>query len=367
MKIIHLLDSLNRGGTEMLILDVCRNAKANGLNLSLTATGGGDLEEDFRKSGADFFRLERRLPIDFRVVKKLREIILTNEIDIVHAHQAVEGIHAHLACFRTKAKLVLSFHGYIPDIKNRIILKYLIPRTTANVTVSNQFLQWLERKDKLNTRKNFQVVYNGIDKKRLAGSGKNLKDELNLSQEVLLFGMIGNFYVAPRKDQLTVCRALPEFFRQFPSSHFVFVGRTEENSDFEKCIRFCKENGIVNKVSFLGRREDIADILKSLDVFVLSSQHESFGIAAVEAMLVKIPTILSDIEPLLEVSNDGEFSVIFSTKNNVELTKKMIHLAENKNRRESLAKNAFEFAKENFSIEAHLRELKKLYEKILSE
>ena len=248
-----------------------------------------------------------------------------------------------------------------------VILKFLIPRTCANVTVSNQFLRWLAEKDKLDTSKKFSVIYNGIDEKRLTSSGKNLKDELNLSDEILLLGMIGNFYAAPRKDQLTVCRALPDFFHRVKNSHFVFVGRAEENSDYEQCVRFCEENKIADKVSFLGRREDVADILKSLDVFVLSSQHESFGIAAVEAMLCKIPTILSDIEPLLEVSGGGKFAEIFRTKNSSELSEKMIHLAENKNVRDDLKESAFAFAKENFSIKAHLRELKKLYEKILSE
>ena len=349
----------------MLILDVCRNARENDLDVSFAATGGGDLEADFKNSDVDFFRLERRLPIDFSVIKNLREIIRENKIDIVHAHQAVEGIHAYFACRGTKAKLVLSFHGYIPDRKNRLALKFLIPRTDANITVSNQFLKWLSEKDKLDTSKNFQVIHNGIDEKRLTGSGKNLKTELDLSSETLLFGMIGNFYAAPRKDQLTVCRALPEFFRRIPNAHFVFVGRAEENSDYEKCVRFCEENKIADKISFLGRREDVADILKSLDVFVLSSQHESFGIAAVEAMLVKVPAILSDIEPLLEVSGDGEFAGIFQTKNPSELSEKMIRLAENKNERENLAEKAFAFAKDNFSIEAHLRELKKLYAQVL--
>lgn len=314
-----------------------------------------------------FFRLERRLPIDFSIVKNLRKIIRENKIEIVHAHQAVEGIHAYLACRGTKAKLVLSFHGYIPDAKNRVILKYLISRTGANVTVSNQFLKWLAKKDKLDTTKNFHVIYNGIDEKRLAGTGKNLKAELNLSDETLLFGMIGNFYAAPRKDQLTVCQALPEFFRRVPNSHFIFIGRAEENSAYGKCVRVCEENKIADKVSFLGSRKDVADFLKSLDVFVLSSQHESFGIAVVEAMLVKIPAILSDIEPLLEVSNGGKFAAVFQTGNFPDLLDKMVYLAEKKDRRDNLKEDAFALAKENFSIGAHLRELKKLYEKILSE
>lgn len=51
IKALHILDSLNRGGAETMMLDVCRNAKARGLDLTFVATGGGDLENDFRDSG----------------------------------------------------------------------------------------------------------------------------------------------------------------------------------------------------------------------------------------------------------------------------------------------------------------------------
>jgi len=57
MRVLHLLDSLNRGGTEVLELDVCRNARANGLDLIFAAMGGGDLEEEFRNSDVEFIRL----------------------------------------------------------------------------------------------------------------------------------------------------------------------------------------------------------------------------------------------------------------------------------------------------------------------
>jgi glycosyltransferase involved in cell wall biosynthesis len=365
MKVLHILDSLNRGGAEMLELDVCRNAEKNGLDLSFAATGGGDLEQDFKDSGVRFFRLQRRLPIDPPLILKLRKIIRTEEIKVVHAHQAVEALHAYFAIRGTGAKLVLSFHGYIPDAKNRRALKFLIPRTAANISVSREFLKWLAEKEKLDTSRNFHVVYNGVDEKRLAPTGKDFRAETGLKPETLLFGMIGNFYAAPRKDQLTVCRALPEFFRRIENAHFVFVGGAEENSDFEKCAAFCRENEIADRVHFVGVRGDVADILHALDAFVLSTRHESFGIAAVEAMLVKVPTVLSDIEPLLEVSRGGEFAEIFQTGNAADLAEKLVRIAESEDFRHDLANRARVYAKRNFGIEAHLENLKNLYESII--
>ncbi len=364
MKVLHILDSLNRGGAEILALDVCRNAKKNGLDLSFAATGGGALEDDFKNSGVDFYRLQRRLPLDASLVLSLRKIIKTQKIRVVHTHQAVEALHAFFAVRGTGAKLVLSFHGYIPDAKNRRALKFLIPRTAANISVSREFLKWLAEKENFETSRNFHVVYNGVDEKRLSPTGKDFRAELGLLPDVLLFGMIGNFYAAPRKDQLTVCRALPEFFSKAENAHFIFAGGAEENSDFEKCREFCRENKIAERVHFVGARGDVADILSVLDAFVLSTRHESFGIAAVEAMLTKVPLVLSDIEPLLEVSRNGEFAAIFQTGNAADLVEKLIKIANNEDFRNDLAKRAYVYAKKNFSIEAHLENLKMLYNSI---
>lgn len=365
MKVLHILDSLNRGGAEILALDLCRNARKNGLGLSFAATGGGALEEDFKASGAPFFRLQRRLPLDPALVLNLRKIIKSEKIKVVHAHQAVEALHAYFAVKGTGARLVLTFHGYIPDAKNRRALRFLIPRTAANVAVSREFLKWLAEREKFDTSRNFHVVCNGVDEKRLSASGKDFRAETGLPKNALLFGMIGNFYAAPRKDQMTVCRALPEFFSRIENARFVFVGGKEEKSDYEKCVRFCRENGISERVYFAGARGDVADILHALDAFVLSTRHESFGIAAIEAMLVKVPAILSDIEPLLEVSRGGEFAEIFETGNAGALTEKMLKLASDEDLRNDLANRAQIYARANFSIEAHIESLKKLYESII--
>ena len=193
MKVLHLLDTVNRGGAETLVLDVCRNASDFGIDLTFATMQGGELEEDFRASGADFVRLQRRFPVDFGTVLKLRKIIKKREIKIVHAHQAVEALHLFLATLNLPIKRVLTFHGFLTDAKNRRTLQFLIPRMNANVFVSKGLQDWLEEYEKLDVQQNSHIIYNGTDEKRLQPTGKNLRRELNLDENVLLFGMIGQF------------------------------------------------------------------------------------------------------------------------------------------------------------------------------
>lgn len=360
MKVLHLLDSVNRGGAEVLALDVCRNAKKNGLDLSFLATGEGTLFEDFKNSGVDFFHFKRKLPIDFGVIRKLRKLLKERQIDVVHAHQAVEGIHAFFATIGTKTKLVLTHHGFIPDKKNLYSLKFLLPKVSANIVVSEALLQWYETETSLQfPKKNTHIIYNGVDEKRLQIAENTLKKELGLAEKDLLFGMIANFYNAPRKDQITVCQALPKVFGEKENAYFAFVGGYKDAENYyEECKKLCKSNGLDKRIFFLGTREDISNVLNSLDVFVLSSLHEGMPISILEAMLAKIPCVLSDIEPNLEISKNGEFAEIFQTQNANDLAEKMLKIIDKK---DVLAENAKIFADENFSIEKHSEKLKMLY------
>ncbi len=114
-------------------------------------------------------------------------------------------------------------------------------------------------------------------------------------------------------------------------------------------------------VHFLGKRADIPDVLSSLDAFVLSSRWEGSPIAVMEAMMIGIPVVLSDIGPLKDVSSDGKYAVLFRSGDQQDLASKLIQLVEDAESRSRLAVLARQWAMSTFSIEAHIASLLKLY------
>jgi L-malate glycosyltransferase len=368
MRVLHFLDTLNRGGAETQVLDVCRNAADFGLEMTFATAQGGVMEKEFQAADVDFYKLNRRFPVDLYLASQLRKIIKEQKIEIVQGYQAVEGLHLYLATRGLKnVRRVLSFQGGMsPDWKNRRAVKFLIPRMDANIVVSQGLKKWHAENDRFDT-KNFTVIYNGADTKRLQPTGKSLREELSLPEDAFLVGMIGNFYRERRKDQLTVCKALPKVFAEIPEAHCVFAGKIEPGAEdkMADCINFCIENRIIERVHFLGGRADVPDILAALDLFVFSSLHEGLPVAMAEAMLAKVPLIVSDIEPLLEASAGGKYAEVFPAGNAEILSRKILELLKDENLRENLANHAFEYARENFSIEAHLKSLKNLYKSLL--
>ena len=369
MRVLHFLDSLNRGGAETLALDVCRNAQRFGLQVTLATCGGGALEDEVRDSGIDLVRIPRRFPVDPAVVSGLRQLIRERGIQIAHGHQAVDGLHIQIAGRKLPGvKKVLSFHGFLPDAKNRVALKYLIPRMDANIVVSQGLSDWLREKDGLDTE-TLKVLYNGVDPQRLRPSGRSVRAELGIAGDAPLAGMVGNFYRDPRKDQLTVAKALPVVFAELSDAHFVFAGRVENGAEekLAECRSICERAGIADRVHFLGSRTDVPDILSGLDLFVISSLQEGLPIALNEAMLAGVAALASDIPPHAEASEGGRYAELFATRDDKDLAVKMLSLLTEGPRRKALAERAGEYALSKFSIEAHIERLKSLYGSLLGE
>jgi len=365
MKVLHFLDTVGRGGAEMHVLDICRNAREFGIDLTFITSLGGALEDDFRASGADFIKLGRKLPLDPFLVRSLRSIIKERGIQVVHGYQPVENLHLYLAALgMPDVKQVMSFQGFIPDTKNLLAARFLVSRIDENIVVSEGLREWLKESLNLDIAGRSKLVYNSVDGKRLRPGRNRFRRELAIAEDIPLLGMVGNFYRDPRKDHLTVCRSLPAVFVGIDNAHCVFAGRVERGAEakFEACLAFCEREGISDRVHFLGARADVPEILEALDVFVFSSRHEGLPIAVVEAMLSQVPLVISEIGPLLEMTDGGRYAEVFKTGDATDLSEKVLKLLRDPDLRHSLAADACRFAQLNFSIGSHLTRLKALYD-----
>ena len=366
MKIAYLLGSLNRGGTETLLLDVFRNAKANQLNAIGIYRKGGVFEEEFLNSGVKMIKLSfKKIPLFY--LFRLRSILLANKIDIAHAQQPIDALYAWIATIATPVKVVLTLHGY--DMKssrfNLLILRFILNYTGKNIYVSNTQKNYYSEKYKLDPDKQI-LIYNGISFSKLDGildksRNDSLRSELNIGQDTHLIGSVGNFVEV--RDQLTLCRFFDLLQKKNIDFHAVFIGKSSESSPhlFQQCVDFCALNNLSNKVTFLGSRSDVPSILHQLDSFVYASDHDTFGIAVIEAMACSVPTFVNDWGVMKEITENGKFATLYTTKDSEDLFVKFWSYLSNKNFYEQSAKNASDFVREKYCIENHINDLKSLY------
>jgi glycosyltransferase involved in cell wall biosynthesis len=366
LRILHFLDTIDRGGTETLLYDVCARSKEYGLDMMVVTSKGGELLDSFRMAGVECVVLSRRWKLDPRLILELRRLIRDRDIDIVHTHQAVDAFHAFVATIGLSVFRVLSFHGYASSPQTRAALRFLVPRMDANIVVSHSFLQLLRRVEGYRERDSFTVVHNGVDPMRLSPGHTDLRKELGIAPTTLLFGMVGNFN--RWKDQATICRGLAHVFAALPSSHFVFVGDDigKDGHEIETCKRICSDEGVADRVHFLGRRSDIGGILRSLDCAVLSSSKDSFGLAVVEAWMVGVPILISDIPPFLEISEHGRFARLFRAGDPGDFAVRLLDLAAHLETEKLKANQTMEWALKRFGIAMHMEVLGGLYRSMVS-
>ena len=377
MKIAYLLGSLNRGGTETLLLDVFRNASANQLDAIAIYRKSGVLEADFVSSTVQLYKLPFQKNV-FNYFFRLRRLLINQDIKQVHAQQPLDALLAWIATPGLGIKIILTLHGY--DFQEsrmgNMILSFILKRTDTNIYVSNAQRAYYQQKYRLDENKQ-RVVYNGISFKKFDGVKSAtthsmtsshtmskediLRDELKLAPDTIFFGTVGNFNNV--RDQLTICRFLKLLKKEAVSFHFVFVGKKVDNSAdlYDDCVNYCRQNNLLENVSFLGSRDDVPDILSQLDAFVYATDHDTFGIGVVEAMAVGIPVFVNDWQVMSEITDSGKYATLYKTKDEQDLLRHFLLFLQDRISFVTKADYASSFVRQKYSIEKHIERLKKIY------
>lgn len=369
MKIAYLFGSLNRGGTETLMLDFFKIAKDDDLNIIGVYRKNGVLLCDYKNTGVEMFQLKPKHIFDLFYFLKLRKLLTSNKISIVHAQQSIDALYAWCACLGTGIKIVLTLHSYNPKYfwLAHNIVKFIIRKTDLNIFVSKSQRAYYQKKYALEPYYKQHVIYNGISFDKFNSiNNKSIRSELNISQNSLLLGSVGNFTSV--KDQMTTCKFLNLLNKKGINFAFLFVGEKDKNEPwrYDDCLQYCKYNNLSGKVFFLGTRDDVPNILNQLDAFIYSSNHDTFGIAVIEAMAMGLPVFVNDWEVMKEITENGKHGILFKTGNEHDLYSKFLQFLQNKEPFIQKAKKDAAWARQKYDISIYLKELKNIYAELLS-
>jgi len=368
MKTAYLLGSLNRGGTETLLLDVFRNAKSQGLDAIGVYRKGGVLENDFKKAGLPIFKLTPRFPFDPFYLLKLRRLLKKENIGIVHAQQYLDVLYAWVATCRTNVKIIQTLHGFddLDENKKNKLLAFVTKRTDKNIYVSDFQKRFYTRKYELDERKQ-TTVYNGISFTKFDEQNEIVDLPRAKSSSISLqIGMVGNFVRG--REQNTVCRFL-NLLKESNSVEFdfYFIG-AKNNAEpwrYDDCVRYCEDNDLSDCVHFLGSRNDVPAILKQLDAFIYSTDHDTFGIAVIEAIACGIPVFVNDWEVMTEITEGGKYAYVYETKNERDLFNKFQLFLKRKDEYRLKAESDKLDIRRKYSIEKHILQLLEVYSKTI--
>jgi len=363
MKIAYLLGSLNPGGAEKLALTVLDNAKKHDLNFLCIYRHHGKLDNDFFNTGVKMIHLAPRGKYDLFSIIRLKRLLKKECVDIIHVHQVGDAMLAIIATIFSKIKVVYTLHG-ISYNRGGLLngVRFGLKYSSKNIFVSEYQKQFYISDYGLNKSivSKSCVVYNGIDFDCI---NENHYRNKNVGNKIII-GSVGSFVAG--RNQLFICRFLDELNKKGVDFEFSFIGGKSiaEPSLFENCVDYCNNNGLADKVHFLGVRNDVPELLQKMDAFIYASVDDTFGIAVVEAISSGIPVFVNDWDVMIEITDNGKLATIYKTEDVDDL---MFHFNDFVNNRKKYldnAKNSAASIRRMYEIDQHIESIKELYEKL---
>jgi len=307
--LLFVLNNLGFGGSERKIVRLTNRLKEEGVNATLACLNGPwTLESNIRRD-VPLAKLDRKGKFSFGALWRLRRLIVRERPATVIAVNLYQAIYVMLAClflpYRPRTVALVNTSTFKGSSLAKRLYQAVLARLDHTVHGSDAQRQfWFKAGCKASA--NSSVIYNGVDSdhfdaREFLEPAKRLRASLGVRPEALLVGTVG--MCRPEKNQEVLLTMMRRLRVARVDAHLVIAGDGPMRPMLE---RRAAELEVADRVHFIGAIEDVRPVLAALDIFVLPSKAvESFSNAALEAMAMGRPVILSNIGGAREMIHDG--------------------------------------------------------------
>lgn len=336
-----MITSLQMGGAEMLVVNLLPRLHALGHEVGLAVFNGErTILMERLESVCPSCRIYKLGGSYYNPLYIFKLVRIMRQYDIVHTHNSSPQLYTAIANVFCRKKLVTTEHSTNNRKRERggllrLIDKWMYRRYDRIICISDVAQSRLETYLHSNPSKDVQhinTINNGIDVEKFY-SAKPLSD----LRDRFVVVMVAGFREA--KDQDTLIMAMAEL----PRDRFELwlVGDGERRENLEKLVSSLR---LEDNVKFLGVRNDVANVLKSADVVVMSSHWEGMSLSNIEGMSVGKPFVASDVDGLREITKDA--GILFSHEDADELASVILRLSEDRDFYNDVASRCYERAKQ---------------------
>lgn len=293
-----------------------------------------------------------------RTLKSLTEIIKQYRIDLVHSNlTGGVSLLAGIASRITK----LGFIWHVRVINSGGILDLIQSLLSTTVIVVSKAVKrrfwWIPIKNK------FALIYNGVNLERFNPSIDRMifRREIGCSEDEFLVGTIGRYH--PFKGYEYFIKAAKKVSKELPKTKFLIVGLDYHPSNkYLTCLRnLTKKLNLEDRFIFMDGREDVPQILASLDLFVLSTLEESFGRALIEAMACEKPIVAFGGGGVPEIVEDGVTGILVPPKNSEKITQAVLELLKDSEKAEKMGLSGRKRVESFFDNREKVKKIENLY------
>jgi glycosyltransferase involved in cell wall biosynthesis len=314
-------------------------------------------------------QLVRYLGSFYQVISQVRRTITRVKPDLIHANSIRSGLVATAATIGLGTRVVWHLHDLLPrhPLSTLIRAFAVLSRRTHMIAVSQAVAENFCGAF-VPLRGRVSVILNAIDLELFhpePTAKQEKRAELQLNNADPLIGIVG--LITPRKGQLELLHAFAKVLIDLPAAVLLIVGAPLFNRDQEYLDLLNKgaaELGIAKSVRMLGARSDVAAIMQALDLLVVNSSAEPFGLVALEAMACSTPVLAAATGGLKEIIQHGKDGWLVPLRNEQALATAIVNLSRQPQLRASLASEGRRTVTSRFGSDRYLQEFQNFYLKL---
>ena len=371
IRVLQLITSLERGGAENHLLALLTHADRRAFELETAVLSGeGELVPVFRKAGIPVHLLKARNRFDPLALGRLVRLLREGHFDILHSHLFRADIYAGLAVARLGERrplLVSTRHNDDRFFLNPFVglVHYGVSaRQDLIIAISDHIARFTVSRGVRHPER-VRRVYHGLEPpvtKALEREGQHIRQELGIGPHEFLVGNVGR--LALQKGQRHLIAAMPLLLERVPRARAIIAG----GGDLEDYLRdLANEMGVADRVHVLGPRKDVPALMHAIDVFVMPSIWEGFGLVLLEAMAAGRPIVASRVATIPEVVADGESGLLVPAGDPLALATALAELAEQPALAVRMGEAGRERLRKQFSVEKMVGDTELLYRELLEE
>ncbi|QVL34969.1 glycosyltransferase [Telmatocola sphagniphila] len=354
-------------GAEVLVAETIRRLKDQIEPTIFCLDGVGQIGERMIAEGIPLVNLGRKPGLDWKVAWRMAREIRKRKIRVVHAHQYSPFFYAALAKIpaRFSFRLILTEHGrHYPDVvswKRRWFNRLFLDRLANAVNACCEFSAYALMEKEGFRANRIEVIENGIDLTRYceAADLDSLREKFGFSKTRKYIACVARFH--PVKDHAMLIRAVARLTGTDSNIDLVLVGDGPLRPQLEAQVRDLK---IEKRVKFLGIRNDVADILRAVDIFALTSVSEAASLTLLEAMACSRPVVVTDVGGNPEIVREGIDGFRVPRNDDAACAAAFLKIVQDPALAKRMGESGRKRVEEIYTLERTLQRYKKLYEQL---
>ncbi len=362
LTILHTESAKRWGGQERRTFAEAIGFKKRGYRVILVVQPGSLLGEHAKEAGIEVREIGMRNRDILKAFFRLLSLIRRERVDIVNTHSPKDSwIASFAARLALRPQLIRTRHVSIPIRNHPFNIVYKLPHRI--ITCGEKIRERMIEVNRLPEEKIVSIP-TGVDldrfnPERVKG---DIRKELGIEENAPLVGSIS--IIRTEKGYPYFLEAAQGILKVKPETRFLIVGPEPKGDTLAQEVR---KRGLEDKIIMPGPREDIPQVLASLDIFVLSSLREGVPQGVAQALAMEKPVVATDVGGVPELIRNDQTGLLVPPADSRALAKAILELLEDREKAKRLGKNGRKLIEERFSQESMIEKIEDLYRELLRE